>query len=227
MHNPRLSQDEFGAHQRIIGWVGKNKEVLELGCASGYMSKEFAKNGCRVTGIEIDSKTGEEAAEYGCKVIIGDVEKQSTIKQLVGKKFEVIILADVLEHLKDPERTLKNMVKLLGKEGRIIISVPNIAFLTNRLLLLLGRFDYTDWGIMDRTHLRFFTKKSILDLVRNSELIVEKFDYVANFTQLPFYMQTLYPILGKQRWWRKLEYKITGLWPAGLAVQFLLICHRK
>lgn len=223
----RLEQDKFGAHQKIINWVGSNKKVLEIGCASGYMSKEFKKKGCVVTGIEINPEAAEEAKKHCQGVIIGDVEAQATIGELRNKEFGIIILADVLEHLRGPEVVLRNLIKFLEKKGKMIISVPNIGFLTNRLLHLSGRFDYTDWGIMDKTHWRFFTRDSILKLIEKSGLKVEKLDYVANFTQLPLYMQTLSPILGKKPWWRRLEYKITGLWPAGLAVQFLLICCRK
>lgn len=222
----QLELDEFGAHQKIIKWVGNNQTVLEIGCASGYVSKELTKRGCTVTGIEVNSGLAEKARRHCQAVIIGNVENPKIIEKLGIKRFEVIILADVLEHLKNPEWTLETLIKFLEKKGKMIVSVPNIAFLTNRLLLFLGRFDYTDWGIMDKTHLRFFTKKSILRLAKNSGLKVKQFDYIANFTQLPLYMQTLYPILGKRRWWRRLEYKINGLWPEGLAVQFLLFCQK-
>jgi len=225
--NYKLTFDKFGAHQKIINWIKPGKRALEVGCTSGYMSKELTKKGCDVTGVEINPKAARKAMRRCRKVIIGDIEKQSTIDKLKREKFEVIILADVLEHLKDPEITLKSLVKFLSKNGKVIVSVPNIAFLTNRFLHLLGRFNYTDWGIMDKTHLRFFTKKSILKLIQNAGLKIEKFDYVANFTQLPLYMQSLYPILGKRFWWRRLEYKISGLWPEGLAVQFLLLCQKK
>lgn len=223
----KLTLDEFGAHQKIINWVGEGESVLEVGCASGYMARQLCKKGCRVTGIEIDSQAARKAKRYCQKVIIGDVEDQSVIRELAEAKFETVVLADVLEHLRNPQNTLENLGRFLKREGKVIISVPNIGFLTYRLLHLLGRFDYAPWGIMDRTHLRFFTKGLILEVVKSSGLKVEKFDWVANFTQLPLYMQTLYPILGKRRWARKLEYKITGLWPEGLAVQFLLLCQTR
>lgn len=223
----QLALDEFGAHQKIINWVGEGESVLEVGCASGYISAELKKKNCLVTGIEVNPESARKAKRHCLKVITGDVENHSTIKQLGQARFETIVLADVLEHLRNAQSTLENLVKFLKKEGKVVISVPNIGFLTNRFLHLLGRFDYTPWGIMDRTHLRFFTKGSILEVVKSSGLKVEKFDYVANFTQLPLYMQTLYLILGKRKWWRKIEYKITGLWLEGLAVQFLFLCQKK
>lgn len=219
----QLSLDEFGAHQKILSWVKPEKKVLEVGCASGYLSEQLAKKGCIISGVEINPGDAKKAARFCQEVIIGDVENPATVKK-IKETFDLIILADVLEHLKDPESVLKRLLKFLNEEGRVIISVPNIAFLANRLLFLRGRFDYTEWGVMDETHLRFFTRDSITALIKKCGLKIDKFDYIANFTQLPFYMQTLYPIVGKRKWWRKLEYKITGLWLEGLAVQFLLAC---
>lgn len=221
----QFDQDIFGVHQKIISYVGTGKNVLEAGCASGYLAREFQKNGCWVTGIEIDLTAARKAKKYCQEVIAGDIENPKTIAQLQNRRFEVILLADVLEHLRNPESILKQLVKYLEDDGQMIISVPNIGFLTVRLRLLLGQFDYSDWGIMDRTHLHFFTKDSISTLVKNSGLEIEKFDYIANFTQLPLYMQTLYPIFGKKDWWRRMEYRFAGLWSTGLAVQFLLICR--
>lgn len=222
-----LSFDQFGVHQRIIDWVVRGKTVLEVGCASGYLAKELGQKGCLVTGIEIDPQAAKEAEKHCQKVIIGDVESKRVRARLEGKKFEAIVLADVLEHVKDPQETLAGLTQFLKKKGKVIISVPNIGFLTHRINHLLGRFDYADWGIMDRTHLKFFTRRSILELVERAGLKVEKFDQIANFTQLPLYIQTLYPILGKKDWWRRLEHKIAGLWPEGLAIQFLLVCRKR
>lgn len=225
MSSYQFDRDTFGVHQKIIECIAANKSILEIGCGSGYLLRELQKKGCRITGIEIDPVAAEKAKVVGLKIIAGDIEEEKTLGLVGREKFNTIILADVLEHLRDPESVLGKLVKYLKDNGQIIISVPNIGFLTSRLRLMLGQFDYSDWGIMDRTHLRFFTKDTISTLVKNSGLKVERFDYIANFTQLPLYMQTLYPIFGKKDWWRRLEYKITGFWPAGLAVQFLLICR--
>lgn len=223
----KLDPDEFGTHQKAINWVEPGRKILEIGCAQGFMSEQLVKKDCSVTGIEINQAAAKKAKRYCQKVIVGDVEDLRTTAQLEGEKFEIILLSGVLEHLKGPEIVLKRLVKFLDKEGRVIISVPNVAFLTTRLELLLGRFEYTDWGQLDKTHLRFFTQDSILKMVKNCGLEVEKMDYIANFTQLPLYMQTLYPLLGTRKWWRRLEHKITGLWPRGLALQFLLFCRKK
>lgn len=223
----RLNTDSFEVHQKIINLIEKNKKILEIGCASGYLSKEFKKNGCMVTAVEINPAFARKAKKYCQKVIIGDVEQKQTLEKIKGQKFDVIILADVLEHLKNPALTLKSLTKFLKSDGKMIISVPNIGFLTNRLLHLIGRFDYSQWGIMDKTHLRFFTQRTIQQLVENCNLKIENFDFVSNFTQLPFFMQTLFPVVKNVHFWRKIEHKIASLWTQGLAVQFLLIATPK
>lgn len=225
--DPKNNSGGFDSHKKIVSMIVPSQTVLDVGCGGGNLAKKLAKKKCLVIGLDIDPKVTKTAAEHYREIVIGDVEDQLTLRKLNKKKFDVIIFSDILEHLKDPENVLKNLVKFLATPGKVIISVPNIAFLTNRLLALLGRFDYTDWGTMDRTHLRFFTKKSISSLIKNTGLEIEKFDYVGNFTQLPFYMRTLHPVFGGRNWWRKVENKITGLWPKGLAVQLLFVCKKR
>lgn len=222
----KLSRDRFGAHSKIINLVGKHKDILEVGCVSGYMSREIVKRNNRVWGVDIDPVSAKIAKRYCQRVIIGDIERTGTLDKLKGRKFDRIILADTLEHLKDPPETLSRLVKYLKVDGTMIISVPNIAFLTNRILLLLGKFDYTDYGIMDRSHLRFFTRKTLTAMIKSSGLKIVNFDYVANFTQLPLFMQTIYPIVQGKDWFRRLEYKIAGLWKDALAVQFVVVCKK-
>lgn len=227
MNRYNLESDNFGVHQKIIKTVGKNKQVLDIGCASGYLARQMKKRNCLVTGVEVDKKSAKKAQKYCRKVIIGDIEDRKTLIKIGKKEYDVILATDVLEHLENPGEVLKNLAVFMKKNSRLIISVPNIAFLTNRLLLLLGKFEYTSYGIMDLTHLRFFTKKTILKIVEKEGYKVEKLDFIANFTQLPFFMKTLHPIFGRKTWWRKLEYKITSLWPEGLAIQFLLVCRKR
>src|SRR5206468_5252051 len=89
--------------------------------------------------------------------------------------FDAIVYADVLEHLTDPLRVISDLDRHLAPDGFVIVSVPNIAHLYIRLLLLFGRFDYIDRGILDRTHLRFFTARSLRDFIADAGLVVERF----------------------------------------------------
>ncbi len=217
----KLSLDPYGVHQKVINQI-KSGNILDIGCASGYIAQQLVLKNCQITGIEIDPKSAQVAGSYCHKMIVCDIEQPTTFKQLGSKRFDYILLIDVLEHLKAPDQVLANLKKYLAPKGQIIISTPNIAFLTIRLRLLQGQFSYTDWGIMDRTHLKFFTRQTLTDLIIQSGYHIVKFDNIGNFTQLPFSLKILYPFIGKYNWWRKLEQKITSLWPEGLAIQFLV-----
>jgi 2-polyprenyl-3-methyl-5-hydroxy-6-metoxy-1,4-benzoquinol methylase len=107
---------------------------------------------------------------------IVDLDDQKLPK--FDNKFDLIVLGDVLEHLKRPDIILKNLKELLASHGRIIISVPNIAQIKIRLKLLLGNFDYQDYGIMDRTHLKFFTQKTIKNLIIQAGYQIEREEFI-------------------------------------------------
>lgn len=216
--------DPFGVHYKIIQAVPENSFVLDAGCASGYIAKALQLKNCIVDGIEINREDALQAKRFCNRLITGNIEDNGIVKQIGNKKYDVIILADILEHLVFPEAVLDKMRERLKPEGIIILTIPNIAFVTNRIYHLLGNFDYTQTGIMDKTHLRFFTKKTLYQLINDSGLHVEKIEYAGNFTQLPLYMQTLYPLFKGIIWWRRVEQKFTNMWPEGLAIQFFVIC---
>lgn len=147
------------AHALVLKLVGRGKLVLEIGPASGYLARCFVEAGCSVTGIEVDEALARRAAQPGVNVICGSVEDEDVLRQ-IQTAFDVVVLADVLEHLRQPEQSLLRMRDFLNPGGYIVVSLPNIANWRIRAPLLFGRFDYVDNGILDRTHLRFFTKRS-------------------------------------------------------------------
>lgn len=154
---------------KIIGLTNPNSKILDFGCSSGYLAKYLKENlNCRVIGLELDKKNAQVARRYCEKVINCDIENYSWEKNLGKQKFDIAIFADVLEHLKKPENILKRVKKFLKKDGYILISLPNIAHVSIRLKLLTGNFDYEKSGILDDTHLKFFTKKTALELIQNS-----------------------------------------------------------
>ena len=130
------------AHDFLILLTGKNKDVLELGPASGYITKILKDNGCNVTGIELDPKLAKKASKFTDKIIIGDIEILNLDKELSTSKFDVILVGDFLEHLNDPEKILKQLSNNLKPDGRFVISIPNISHGSIRLKLLDGDFDY-------------------------------------------------------------------------------------
>lgn len=140
--------------------VGPNTRVLDVGCATGIMTRALKERlGCRVTAVDISEAMAEETAPYADEVVVGDISCAETRRKLSGP-FDHIVFADVLEHLADPWETLRWARETLAGDGSVLASIPNVAYYRVRLRLLAGRFDYTRFGILDDTHLRFFTLKT-------------------------------------------------------------------
>jgi SAM-dependent methyltransferase len=167
------------APAKVLRAVGSGKRVLEVGCASGVQTKILRDaHGCTVTGIEIDPAAARDAAEYCNRVIVGDLETLDLNRELAGQRFDVIVIADVLEHLKHPARVLKQLRSLLDEGGYIVASIPNVVYAGLVLEMACGKFDYRPYGLLDDTHLRFFTLKSICRLFEDCDLVIRKVDRV-------------------------------------------------
>lgn len=159
-------------HASIVHMVGFSRRVLELGPASGYMSRVFRERDCTVVGIELDPQLAAQAAGVCERVIVGNLDDLDIETELAGERFDVIVAADVLEHLKDPLDALRRLRPLLTDEGYFVVSLPNIAHASVRLSLLQGHFEYRDLGLMDRTHLRFFTRETVRQLFDDAEMAI-------------------------------------------------------
>ncbi len=140
------------------------KKLLDIGCnkgAFGFLIKSVY--GAEVTGIELDSAFASIAAEQLDKVIVGDIN--IVLKDLPDKYFDCISCNDVLEHLLDPYSVLTALKSKLTSDGVIVCSLPNVRYWDNlKNLLLKKQWKYMDHGILDRTHLRFFTELSMRDM---------------------------------------------------------------
>ncbi len=171
--------DKNSTLTKIIDLVDKGTNVLDVGCSSGYIGSYLVKNkGCTVWGVEIDEKDANEARKTYKKVHVADLDNSKWTTAFKGLKFDRIIFADVLEHLKFPEKALNNAKSLLTKNGRILISIPNIAHASIRLELLQGSFEYEGIGILDNTHLKYWTKDSFLRVVEACDMHATHIDTV-------------------------------------------------
>lgn len=146
---------------------GKPLKILEVGCASGYFSKVLIDHNHHVTGIEPDIKSANTAKKVIPNIFIGTFTEFINNTKL-DKHFDVIIFGDVLEHLANPEDILQRSKKLLKNDGIIVASIPNISHFAIRAMMLEGKWQYSDLGTLDRTHLKFFTHESIIELFTNS-----------------------------------------------------------
>ncbi len=147
-----------GKYGKVVSCLPPNSSILEVGCHAGDFSIELIKMGHEVIAIEKDPMAAGEARRKGITVIQGDIEEKSTIENL-SKEFEVILFMDILEHLRDPNIVLRRARSLLNRNGRMIVTGPNIAYWGVRKNLFLGRWNYADAGILDKTHLHFYTKQ--------------------------------------------------------------------
>lgn len=166
--------DANSSYSKILALSGDGCRVLDVGCASGYMARLLSTRGCRVTGLDISSKALETAQKYCERVVAADLDTVSLHELFPEGAFDVVIFADVLEHLRNPWQTLDDARRVLGYSGHAIVSIPNIAHGAIRLGLLKGHFDYTEFGILDNTHLRFFTRRTIDELLVRSGFQVEQ-----------------------------------------------------
>lgn len=157
--------DPESTHNLVVGLVPPGGEVLEFGCATGHMSAVLKHRlGCRVTGVELSPEAAEAAREHCERVIIGDADSLDLPPVLGDRRFDAVIFADVLEHLREPGALLARIRPLLGEGGVVIASIPNVAHGSVRAALLRGEFRYRPLGLLDRTHLRFFTRDGVQDL---------------------------------------------------------------
>lgn len=146
--------------------AGRTLKILEAGCSSGYFGGALVAQGHEVWGVEPYEEAAKKASEILHRVHIGFIEDFFINNQ--DERFDVIVFGDVLEHLTDPVGVLRQSKKFLFDGGMVVSSIPNIAHFSIRAMMLEGRWEYSDLGILDRTHLKFFTRDSLIDLFSES-----------------------------------------------------------
>ncbi len=164
--------DPVSTHALQFRMIPEGTRVLDFGCHTGILGEALCiRKHCIVTGIDNDADALEAAKTRLNDVLQLDLEEPGWANKLVQARktgFDLLLFGDVIEHTRDPLSILEEAQPLLAPKGQIIVSLPNIANLRIRFGLLRGKFDYADSGILDRTHLRFFTIKSARELVRQA-----------------------------------------------------------
>lgn len=170
-HLYQLKHFKYSSHYWILKFIDQAKRplrILDVGSADGYLGAILKAQGHRVVGLERDPMLAACARQHYDEFHVADIESFDFPWR---EEFDCIVFADVLEHLRDPGAVLRRARPALKNRGEFIISMPNVANFTVRLSLLFGRFKYAQRGILDRTHLRFFTLASLRRLVEHSGLI--------------------------------------------------------
>jgi len=160
--------EEQTSHGLMQALVGANKRVLDVGCSTGYLAKALGERGNVVSGIEYDPASADKARPLLAQLVVGDLEDEGIYAAFADGAFDVVVFGDVLEHLRDPLPVLRRARRLLAPGGSVVISVPNVAHGDVRLSLLAGRFDYRDTGLLDQTHVRFFTRTNLDRFLREA-----------------------------------------------------------
>jgi 2-polyprenyl-3-methyl-5-hydroxy-6-metoxy-1,4-benzoquinol methylase len=225
----------------VLKNIDSSLRVLDVGCGTGLLGSEIKKKGNFVFGIDFSRQELALASKKLDKVKLTDITSRTLS---LPKNFDTIVFADVLEHLKDPSSCLKTFRNHLTKGGTIIVSLPNIACYNMRLNLFFGNFTYRPYGILDDTHLRFFTKKTARKLIQESGYTILKIDttpYIArplirmfkslissgenereqnlrllNSTSYSFYRKFIFPM----------ENLLTKIWPGLFAYQFIFVARK-
>lgn len=182
--------------------VGHSKRVLEIGCGPGSITKILAQQGhCQVTGIELDPLAIKKAAPYCENIFQADLNASEWPNVIQDTPpFDVVVAADVLEHLYDPWITLKQMASFISQNGYLVISLPHIGHAAIAACLFNSDFEYRDWGLLDRTHIRFFGLRNIENLFAEANLKIidakyviktpEETEFATHWAQLPITLRS-------------------------------------
>lgn len=203
------------SHGRILSMMETRApcRVLDIGCGPGWLARELRLRGHHVTGVDLVEHP--DVRSRTDRFVQADLDTGLPDEILGG--YDVILAADVLEHVRDPERLIRQMTDCLAETGVVLASVPNISHWYSRGRIAMGLFNYDQRGILDRTHLRFFTRRSFLQLARRCRLQPN----VTRHSGLPF--DVVSP--GKQgtvgRSARRLDAFLVKAWPTMFAYQFV------
>lgn len=185
--------------------------ILDVGCGAGNFGAYLKSSGkaVQVYGIELIPEAATEAATNLDGVKCADLDTLDLPRlhqEWQQQEFDYIVFADVLEHVKDPWAVLDTFRSWLAPNGKVIISIPNVRHWSVIIpLILRGRWDYQDSGIMDRTHLRFFTRSTAREMVQRSD----------------YNIISVSPLIGGR--WKTLSRISAGLVDEFLAIQFVIV----
>lgn len=206
--------DPLSSLGKIWRLVEPGQEVLDVGCGAGRLAKHLRAKGAVVTGIERHREAARLAREHCARVLEADLSDADALRDLGS--FDVIVCADVLEHIAYPDRVLRALAGHLRPGGFLLASLPNVAHYKIRWRLLRGRFDYEPWGILDQSHLRFFTRKTALALVEEAGLRAAVVDAVYDA-----------PLGRLRRYWSRWSESVGSLAPELFAIQWLIRGDRR
>ncbi len=231
MNRPRRDKTELGYFHNeradLARWLsGKAshratpvRRVLEVGCAAGVLGARLKRElgAEHYAGVELAERPAAEAAEVLDRVVQGDVEglaAEGSLGARLGGPFDLVVMADVIEHLVDPWAVLERIADDLADGGWVAGSIPNAGNVSMVFRLLTDRFEYEEAGLFDRTHLRFFTERTVRDLLAPRYRIVALERRTPPFSAMPPKQKALYLALSR-------------VWPLGFTSSFWFVAEKR
>ena len=168
-----INADSEESLSKIVNMIPDYSIVLDVGCSTGMLGRYLsAKKGCIVDGVDFDSAAVEISRPKYRFTAVKNLESETLTKVFKTEAYDYIVIADVIEHLISPNRLLSELKQLIKPNGTVIFSVPNITHIASSLELLLGNFDYRQNGLLDSTHLRFYSYKNLVATLNNAGLYI-------------------------------------------------------
>jgi glycosyltransferase involved in cell wall biosynthesis/ubiquinone/menaquinone biosynthesis C-methylase UbiE len=208
-------QSPYSSHERILSLMSTPGRALDLGSSSGQLTEAMLTRNIRATGVDI--VPAEKVSAKFEAYIQCDLEQPQSLN--FKREFDYVVLADIVEHLRNPEVLLQKAKTFLKPEGRMIVSVPNIAIWVYRLSLAMGRFNYGPKGILDETHVKLYTLDTIRQLIERSGYVITKSD----FTGIPF--EVAFQSVGKSKILKFIDwlyFQCVRFWPRMFAYQIIM-----
>ncbi|HEX4167067.1 MAG TPA: bifunctional glycosyltransferase/class I SAM-dependent methyltransferase [Bryobacteraceae bacterium] len=216
-----VKQGRYSDYDYAARLVGTGQRVLEIGCGNGGFGKALVRSGNAVWGVDNEPNVSGEAGYQ--RIYSADLEQGLGDLHRREGQFDRILLLNRLEHLRNPACLLEDCRRLLEGRGKLIVSVPNAVNVTVRLMVLFGSFRYADRGIMDWSHLRFFTRKSVRNLIRQSGFRISAVHYTVVPLERLVPVRPANPVL---RFANKLLQVATAALPGLLAYEVVVVAER-
>ncbi len=221
-HYP-IKKSKYSSHYLLQRLVGRGQTVLDVGCGEGFFAEQLKQEDNQIVGLdalpEPKVKVFEQYFQQNANDGLGSIPTR-----LNGQQFSRVLLADILEHLTTPEKILTDVHAVLKPTGLVLISLPNAVNITVRLSVLFGRFNYTERGILDKTHVRFYTRKTARHMLEQNgyEIVKEQatimpLELVLGLSPENIIMKTITYLLAF----------LTTIWPTMMGYQYIFVARSK
>lgn len=224
MKYTNFSPDPDEAHAKVLALIPPDAHVLEIGAATGYLTERLRAKGASVVAIEPEAEAVRAAADRGVELVNGYTA--DLLDRGYRDSFDCALIADVVEHVAEPLQFLVTTASLLKPHGRIVLSVPNIAHWSARLSVLRGEFRYTDRGLFDDTHLRFFTDATLTELLQKAGFHILSKDVTLGLFDYPRVPSPL-RLVGVHKLVRPTVRRLARLRPTLFGYQFIWVAERR